>query len=123
MDKAQAINQFWNDFELPAYDENSVPDDAKFPYITYSVTTDSLDRTVYLYGSLWYRDTSWTHISRKLDEISRALYISKPYVIKLDNGYLWLAEGSPFAQRMNDPSDDMIKRININLQAEFLTAY
>lgn len=34
-----------------------------------------------------------------------------------------LKRGSPFAQRMSDPNDDMIRRIYINITAEFLTAY
>ena len=124
MDKAQAINSFWNSFGLVAYDENSVPDDAKFPYITYGVTTDSFEKPVNLYGSIWYRDTSWKDISRKSDEIARKLYDTKPYLVQLDGGgYLWLTDGVPFARRMADPSDSLIKRIYINLQAEFLTAY
>ena len=35
MTKAAAIYQFWNSFGLTAYEENSVPTDATFPYITY----------------------------------------------------------------------------------------
>ena len=122
MNKAQAIDKFWNSFELQAYDENSVPDKTPFPYISYGVVTDSFDAPVNLYGSIWYRDTSWADISRKSDEIARKLYEGKPYLIKLDTGYLWIAQGQPFARRMGDPSDDLIKRIYINLQAEFLTA-
>jgi len=123
MDKAQAIDYFWNSFGLTAYDENSVPDNATFPYITYAVVTDSFDKPVNLYGSLWYRDTSWRDISRKSDEIARRLYDVKPCLLKLDNGYLWLTDGAPFARRMGDPSDNLIKRIYLNIQAEFLTAY
>lgn len=123
MDKAQAIHNFWNSFGLKAYDENSVPDDVTFPYITYNVQTDSMDRVLNLYGSIWYRDTSWAQISQKSDEIAKALYNTSPYLLKLNKGYLWLTKGQPFAQRMGDPSDDMIRRMYLNIQAEFLTAY
>ena len=34
-----------------------------------------------------------------------------------------LKRGSPFAQRMSDPNDDMIRSIYINITVEFLTAY
>ena len=40
MNKEQAIHFFWSQFGLPAYDENSVPDDAQMPYITYNVVID-----------------------------------------------------------------------------------
>ena len=71
MDKAQAIDRFWNSFDLPAYDENSVPDDAKMPYITYSLTVDNLDSPVTLSGNLWYRSESWKDITLKSEEISK----------------------------------------------------
>lgn len=124
MDKAQAINAFWSKFGT-AYDENSVPigkDAPPFPYITYSVSTDNLGNDVSISGSLWDRSSSWAEISKKALEIERYLYEnSEP--IKIDGGYMWLKRGSPFAQRMGDPSDDMVRRILINLTAEFLTAY
>lgn len=122
MNKAQALNNFWNSFGLKAYDENTLPSTASFPYITYNTVTDSLDNVVNLYSSLWYRDTSWKAISDKTEEIAQALG-SGGKVIKLDSGYLWLCKGTPFAQRMSDPNDDMIRRMYINVQAEYLTAY
>jgi hypothetical protein len=121
MDKAQAIDRFWNSFGLPAYDENSVPDDAKMPYITYSLTVDNLDSPVTLSGSLWYRSESWREITLKSEEISKKVSEKGFYSAKLDKGYVWITRGSPFAQRMTDT--DPIKRIYINLMAEFLTAY
>ena len=121
MDKAQAIHEFWSGFGLTAYDENSVPDDAVMPYVTYSVVTDSLEYVALLTGSLWYRTTSWEEISQKADEISASLKDGK--IIKLDVGYVYLFRGTPFAQRMGDESDDMIKRIYFNVNAEYLTNY
>lgn len=123
-DKAQALYQFWSSFGLPAYDESSVPtgDNApEFPYITYSVVTDNLGNEVGLTGSLWYRSSSWAAISHKSDEIAKKLHDMPPVII--DGGYMWLKRGSPFAQRMSDPNDDMMRRIYINVTAEFLTAY
>lgn len=122
MDKSQAINNFWQRFGLPAYDENTVPDDAALPRITYNVETDSLDNVVSLNASLWYRSKSWEEISKKADEIGE--YITKmiPPTIQIDNGRLYITKGSPFAQRMEDP-DDSIRRIYLNIQAEFLTAF
>lgn len=121
MDKAQAIHSFWSGFGLVAYDENTVPDDAVMPYITYSSNTDSLGGPLTLYGSLWYKSYSWEEISKKTEEIAKFMYKMKP--IQIDGGYLWINKGSPFAQRMSDPSDDLIRRVYINIDVEFLTAY
>lgn len=123
-DKAQALYQFWSSFGLSTYDESSVPTGSnapKFPYITYSVVTDNLGNNVGLTGSLWYRSSSWAAISQKAEEIAKRLENLSP--IKIEGGYMWLKRGSPFAQRMSDPNDDMIRRIYINITAEFLTAY
>ena len=123
MDKSQAINNFWSLFQIPAYDENSVPDGSSFPYITYSVPIDSIGNPTVLNGSVWYRSTSWEEISKKTDEIAKLVGEHGFYLVKIDDGYLWITKGTPFAQRMSDESDDMIKRIYINLMIEFLTSY
>lgn len=123
MNKEQAIQNFWASFGIPAYDESTVPTDAKMPYITYNVATDSLDNVVNLYASLWYRSSSWAEISNKKDEIEKALGKNGYRIKQLDEGYVWMTKGTPFAQRMGDPEDDMIRRIYMNVQAEFLTAY
>ena len=123
MNKEQAIQTFWESFDLPAYDEQTVPDDATMPYITYRVVTDSIGNIVNLSGSIWYRSSRWKEVSDKANEIAKYVGEHGFARYKLDDGYLWLTKGTPFAQRMSDPNDDMIRRIYINLQAEFLTAY
>lgn len=120
MTKDEAIHSFYSGFGLPAYDEDTVPEGSALPYITYSVSTDSIGNMVILSASLWYRSTSWGAIQDKADEIAAAIgYGGK--IIKIDNGYLWLVKGSPFAQRMSEPSDKMVRRIILNINAEFLT--
>ena len=123
-DKAQAIHNFWSSFEWPAYDENTVPDDAKdtYPRITYNVQTDSLGNSLALYGSLWDYGTSWERLSKKSYEIEEAVYRMFPSGIPIDVGRLHLTPGTPFAQRMSD-ENDMVRRIYINITAEFFSTY
>ena len=121
MTKAAAIYQFWNIFGLTAYEENTVPDDAAFPYITYQLVTDSFDREVPATASLWYRSESWTDINAKTEEISADIGIGGK-IIKCDGGRIWIKLGQPFSQNMGDESDDLIKRKYLNLTFEFLTA-
>lgn len=132
MNKSQALNKFWNSFGLPAYDENSVPEyvydkngnrvKLEPPYITYSDVTDSLDREVALTASIWNRSTSWAFISEKADEIARVLGKYGHLSLPIDGGYLYMYKGSPFTNKMSD-EDKTIKRIILNVTAEFLTAY
>lgn len=126
MDKAQAIHHFWSSFQIPAYDENTIPTgDAKPspPYITYNVATGAIEDILLLTASVWYRDTSWVNVTEKVDEIAEKLGKNGFHIQELDEGYLWIVQGSPFAQRMSDPEDDMLRRIYLNVTAEFLTAY
>ena len=121
MTKAAAIYQFWNNFGLTAYEENSVPDEAAFPYITYQLVTDSFDREIPLTASIWYRSESWTGINSKTEEISQKISRGGK-IIPCDGGAIWLKRGQPFAQSMGDESDNLIKRKYLNITAEFMTA-
>ena len=124
MDKEQALHQFWSSFTWTARDENTVPDNAMTAYnghyITYGVATATLDEPIPVYGNLWARDTSWATITAKAEEISQAIGIGGK-LIPYDGGYLWICRGVPFSQRMPD-EDDTIRRIYINLMAEYLSA-
>ena len=121
MTKAAAMYQFWNSFGLTAYEENTVPDNAVFPYITYQLVTDSFDREIQLSASIWYRSESWTAINAKTEEISQKISRGGK-IISCDGGAIWMKRGQPFAQNMGDESDDLIKRKYLNITAEFMTA-
>ena len=121
MTKAAAIYLSWSGFGLTAYEENSVPDDATFPYITHQLVTDSFDSEIPLTVSIWYRSESWTAINAKTEEISQKISRGGK-IIPCDGGAIWLKRGQPFAQSMGDESDNLIKRKYLNITAEFLTA-
>lgn len=119
MNKIQALHSFWNGFSLKAYDEYSVPDDANLPYITYEVSSDDFGNAIAQTASLWYRSSSWSEVTAKEQEIAN--YITKGgRIVRYDGGSFWIQKASPWAQRMDDPSDDMIRRIILNVTVEFL---
>ena len=124
MTKEEDLHSFWSGFELPAFEENSVPTGEfapEFPYITYQVSTDSFGGEVTLTASMWDRGTNWRLLNSKTEEISRGIGLSGR-VIQCDNGAIWIKRGSPFAQSTGDESDPLIKRKYLNISAEFLTA-
>ena len=119
-DKWQALQSFWESFGIPAYDENTVPDEAEMPYITYEASTANIEHSLNLTASLWYYSGSWEEISKKAAEIGA--YIGYGHrIIPLNKGYLNITQGSPFAQRFSD-SNDKIRRIIINIDCEYYTA-
>lgn len=124
-DKWQAQQTFWSSFGIPAYDENTVPAGATMPYLTYEAVGGNFEQLATVSASLWYRSNSWQAISQKADEIAQAIATAQAPAIKISNGYMKvrLPDSTPFAQRMDDPSDRQIRRILMTVEVEFLTAY
>lgn len=120
MDKSQALNEFWNSFGIPAYDQYTVPDRTPMPYITYENALDALGEDVPIMASIWYRDSGWENASKKAQEVASKIGYSY-YIKAIDGGYMVVKRGSVFAQRMNDPDDADVRRILISVLIEFLT--
>ena len=129
MTPMQAIDIFWNGFGLLAFDENSVPEmidngqgvlvKLEPPYITYEAPQDDLGHPVVASASVWTRSSSWGDVTDKVHEIAE--YITRGgRMVKFTNGAVWIQKASPWAQRLSDESDEMIRRINMNLSYEFL---
>lgn len=124
MDKWQGLQSFWESFGIPAYDENSVPDDAEMPYITYAAVVGPFGAVVPMSADVWYSSTSWKEISNKVDEISERL--NGYALIELgDHQYIMLSKinGSQFAQRLYDETDFFTRRVYITITGEFLTRH
>ena len=118
---AQALYNFWSSFGVAAYDETSVPDadDLTFPYLTYETVDDEFGNAVALTTNLFYRSSSWKDITDKTaaieTEISRG-----GKLVKYDGGAFWIVKGTPFAQRMKDTRDEMVRVVIINVMIEFI---
>lgn len=120
MTKEQAYYAFLASFEWATYDENTVPENAALPRLTYEFASNDFDYPVALTFSVWDRSTSWSSVTNKANEISEAIGRGGK-MIPFDGGAIWVTRGTPFAQRLAD-EDDSIRRIMININAEFLTA-
>jgi hypothetical protein len=117
MDKQQALYSFWSGFQIPAYDETSVPTDAELPYITYEVNTSDFDQELPISASIWYRSSSWLAITEKANEIERSIGRGGR-MISYDDGAFWIRKRN--SQRMQEPNDNMVRRILMNLTIEFI---
>ena len=120
LNKSQALQAFWEGFNVPAYDENTVPENATYPRITYTYAEDDFERPVALSASLWDRSYSWARVDTLKNAIRTAIGYGGT-LIECEGGKIWLKTGAPFAQRMGD-EDDAIRRIYINIEAEFLAS-
>lgn len=123
-DRWQSQYDFWSQFGIPAYEENSVPDlkdmaEPKYPYITYEAAAGGFDDLIPISASLWDRSPSWETVDRLADEIEHHIRTSNP--VRYDAGMYRIYIGyTTFAQNMGDPDDDMIKRKLLNVTFEFM---
>ena len=121
----KTIHQFWSSFGLTAYDENTVPDDATMPYLTYDVNVgDITSGPVTMQASLWYRSMSWKEITEKSDEIRNYLGIGG-VMIEHDHGAIWIKRGNTFAQRSaagssESEQDSSVRRVVLTVDIDFI---
>ena len=122
MDRWEALYSFWSSFGIPAYEENSVPENAAFPYITFEATVGDFENIIPLSASIWDRTTRGTaFIDTKADEIEQ--FIKNMDVCPVIKGgrYRVFTRGQ-FAQNMGDPDDKLIKRKLLSVKFEFMTS-
>ena len=116
--REKALFNFFSSFGLPVYDETSVPDEAKMPYMTCEIKTGHFDYPVPIAISLYYYSDTWTEITKKAREIITKVGESK--AVRYDGGGFNITiEGQQY-ERMGDPASDMIRRIHITVMCEFV---
>lgn len=120
MTQEAALHQFWNSFDIPAYNSVNVPDDATYPYIVYDMASGLWDDLAFPNISIWYRGNALTLLHNKVREIAETLKDGGTR-IQCDGGMMWITAGTPWCNYMTDPEDDQIKRAVLNVNINFVT--
>lgn len=120
MTAAQVLHQFYSSFGIPAYEVTKVPDNAFMPYITYDFAESELDLgEVNSTVNIFYYTTSNVAPNAMVEAIGNAIGRGGKS-FKLDNGYLWIKKGSPWAQIAADENPSVNRRY-LNITLEYLT--
>lgn len=118
---AQALYSFWSGFGVSVYEENSVPSgdfSPSFPYITYEISVGEFGSDVAMSASYWDRTNSLSGMMEKENEIFS--YIGRGGVhLPCDGGVIWIKRGEPFSDFSSDSADSSIKRLYLNIVAEY----
>ena len=117
---AKALKTFFSGFDLPAYSEDSVPEDVALPYITYSLSEPEWNQKATLYAQVWDRSRSNSLILQKADQISADIFGGKR--IPLEDGYLVIWPESPLIQVRVD-GDFRAAYINLSINAYHTPGY
>lgn len=119
MTKAQAIHNYFSGFDLKAYPKESVPNNVKFPWLTYEVSTADFGDQVSVAIDLYYHTTSEKTPNDKAEEIGRAIGRGGK-IIACDGGAIWIKKGTPWSISLTDENDAEIKRRQLSCTFEFL---
>lgn len=109
---AKALKAFYSSFGIPAYTEDSVPDTAELPYITYTAVESGVFSSATHQARVWYPGTGYAAVNAKADEITKAIGPGKK--LKAGKGFLFLFPGTPLCQMQ--PADDKTRIVYINLE-------
>lgn len=118
---AAALYEFFSSFGIDAYPNNSVPDKAKFPWLTYEATLGNWgDAPVSIGVNLWYHTESEAVPNAKVKQISDAIG-NGGVMLKCDDGAIWVKRGEPWCNSLANENDSTIKQRALNITLEFLT--
>lgn len=109
----QALDTYLNGFGLDAYAEDSVPDNAEFPYITYRVIDPEWHQKAMFFVRVWFRSTRNAELLEKADQITEDIGVGKR--LPFDGGVLVVWPESPKVQVIVDPNDRSVRCAYINL--------
>ena len=113
---ADALHAFYSGFGIPAYPAESVPKDARRPYITYSVNVPEWNRPAAHWARVWYRATGNDALFEKADGIIAA--IGQGVKLRCAGGYIALYPENPLAQLLvGEERTDRSVYLNLQLNA------
>lgn len=116
---AKALYSFYSQFSIPAYAEDNVPDDAKLPYITYTVPQSGVFASATHQARVWYATDKGapdnTEVNAKADEVIAA--IGQGVKLKAERGFVCIYPGVPLAQMQPSSDDTQIVYINLELRS------
>ena len=120
LDKWSAQKVYWSSFGMPAYQENTVPDDKKdkYPYLTYQAVNGQLGGQLTASANLYYKGTSWATIMQEVGQMEKAI----DRQVFIDGGVMKVRKPlANFAQPAPEASDSKIRRMLLTVEIEFLT--
>ena len=120
-----ALYAFWASFGVPAWSQDTVPENAELPYITFEVVSgDALASTI-TGATLWLRDlVDGTSVNQRraavMDRIAEAVPPSGARLDAGKSGYLMLyRNGGNFQRNVQDPEDRKVVGGRTMLEVHF----
>ena len=107
---AKTLKTFFGGFSIPAYAQESVPENTQLPYITYPLVEPEWDEQATFYCQVWYRKNRLADLLAKADQVVKA--IGTGVILEQNGGYVVIYPSTPLIQMI---TDDDSQRVYINL--------
>lgn len=119
----EALYTFWSQFGVPAYAEDQVPDDAKLPYIRYSVAKAPLMGSSIMTAFNYHNARLMGNVERAAlaDQIAKAIPQGGVKWPLDGGGFLMMYRGTDFQTLYKDPEDPNVIGIRNSVEVYFYT--
>lgn len=117
LDKWSAQKMYWSSFGLPAYEENTVPDDAVMPYLTYQAVNGQLGGVPNASANLYYKGTSWTRIMQEVNQMEKAI----DRQIFIEGGIMKVRKPLQHFAQPQPETVKNVRRMLLTVEIEFMT--
>lgn len=117
----KALYAFWNQFGIPAYAEDMVPEDAKLPYIRYSVVRPSAMDVGILTAHNYHEKRLMGNVERveMAGKIADAIPEKGVKIQMDDGGFITLYRNSDFQTLYQDPEDFNVIGVRTSVEVHF----
>lgn len=122
-DIALALSQFWQQFGVPAYFSDLVPDDAVLPYIVFDVSKGVFSRASIMNAYSWHKVGLGSNEDRMelADKIAAAIPEKGAKLPLRNGGFLVLYRNVDFQSMYNEPEDPSVIGIRTSVEVHFYT--
>lgn len=111
---AATLKTFFSGFDIPAYAEDSVPDNINLPYITYPLREPEWNSQSTYFCQIWYKKKQLEKLLQKADQVVAA--IGEGLIIDQTEGMIVLYPSTPLIQILTD-EDSQRAYINLIMNA------
>lgn len=123
IDIMETLHVFWSQFGIPAYAEDMVPDDAKLPYIRYSVAKAPVAQASIMTAYNYHNARLMGNVERArlAEQIAEAIPEGGVKLPLKNGGYIVLRRGPDFQTLYQDPDARDVIGIRTSVEGYFFT--
>lgn len=119
---SKLFNMFWLQF-CAAYQENDIPKNTKFPYITYSVVRPTFGEQTITIANIYDKSQNFTRLRAIGAAIEKAIPEGGIILDAPSGGALHIERSNPFIQSRSLPADEVRDNIKSDMVSVIIRSF